>query len=72
MGVKRLVGVVLIVVGILGVVYGGFTYTSKEKAAEIGPVEIQVEKENKVNVPMWAGVVVLVAGVVLVSTGGKR
>ncbi len=72
MDIKRVVGIVLIVLGILGLVYGGFSYTKEEQAADIGPVKIGVEKQKHVNVPAWAGAVVLIAGVVLVAAGGKK
>ncbi len=72
MDLKRVVGIVLIVLGILGLVYGGFSYTKEEPAANIGPVKIGVEKEKHVRVPAWAGVAALIAGVVLVAAGGKK
>ena len=67
----RLLGVVLVVLGILAIIYGGFWFTREEKAAEIGPVEIQVEKKERVNIPLWAGVATAAVGVVLLL-GNRR
>ena len=65
MGALRLVGVVLLVLGILAMVYGGFSYTKESTEAKLGPIELQVREKKRVNVPLWAGVVVAALGVVL-------
>jgi drug/metabolite transporter (DMT)-like permease len=62
----RLAGLVLIVLGVLAVVYGGFSYSTNDTKAELGPVTVKVEERERVNVPMWAGVVAIAAGAVLV------
>jgi plastocyanin domain-containing protein len=67
----RILGVILLVLGILAIVYGGFWVTREEKVAEIGPVEVQVEKKEPVNIPLWAGVAVTAAGVLLIL-GNRR
>jgi hypothetical protein len=59
------VGVVLLVLGLLGIAYGGFSYTKDTTAAKIGPVEIEVNEKERVNVPLWAGVAVAAVGAVL-------
>lgn len=61
----RVVGIVLLVAGLLAVAYGGFSYTKDETAAKIGPVEIQVQEKERVNIPLWAGIVAAAAGAVL-------
>ncbi len=61
----RAVGVVLLVLGLLGIAYGGFSYTKDTTAAKIGPVEIEVNEKERVNVPLWAGVAVAAVGAVL-------
>jgi hypothetical protein len=61
----RIVGIVLLVAGLLAVAYGGFSYTKDETAAKIGPVEIQVQEKERVNVPLWAGIGAAVLGAVL-------
>ncbi|HVY66004.1 MAG TPA: hypothetical protein VHH11_14375 [Gammaproteobacteria bacterium] len=72
MGASRIVAIVIVVAGVLALAYGGFSYTSKDTAAKLGPVEIKVEKENRVNVPMWAGVAAIVVGGLLFVGAGRR
>jgi hypothetical protein len=67
----RWLGVVLIVLGTLAAVYGGFWYTTEETKAEIGPLKVQVEERHRVNVPLWAGVASIAAGTLLLATRGK-
>ena len=61
----RVVGIVLLIAGLLAVAYGGFSYTKDSTAAKIGPLEIQVQEKERVNVPLWAGIVVAAVGAVL-------
>jgi hypothetical protein len=61
----RVLAVVLLVVGILAVAYGGFSYTKNRTTADLGPVHIQVKEKERVNIPLWAGVAMAVAGGVL-------
>jgi hypothetical protein len=58
----RIVGIVVLVAGILGLVYGGFSYTKQTQEAKIGPLELTVNEKKQVNVPIWAGVVAVVVG----------
>lgn len=62
----KILGVVLLVLGILAVAYGGFSYTKEKGDAKIGPVEINVTEKERVNVPVWAGIAAAAAGVVLI------
>jgi hypothetical protein len=61
----RVAGIILLVAGLLAVAYGGFSYTKDETAAKIGPLEIQVQEKERVNVPLWVGIGAAVAGAVL-------
>jgi hypothetical protein len=63
-GVKIL-AILLIVAGGLGLLYGGFTYTKETHQAKLGPIELSVKDTETVNVPIWAGVGAIVTGVVL-------
>ena len=72
MGPARIAAIAVIVAGLLAVVYGGFSYTSENTAAKIGPVEIKVQEKNRVNIPLWAGIAaILVGGMVLIGTPRK-
>ncbi len=72
MNSTRIAGLVLIVAGLLGLVYGGFSYTKKTDQAQIGPITLSVTDKQTVNVPMWAGVGAIVAGALLLAAGGRR
>ncbi|MEO8195091.1 MAG: hypothetical protein ABI689_00050 [Thermoanaerobaculia bacterium] len=61
----KVVAILLLVGGIVGLVYGGFTYTKTTHDAKIGPLEFSVKDKEHVNVPVWAGVAAIVAGGVL-------
>ncbi|MFM9888891.1 MAG: hypothetical protein ACKVQT_38195 [Burkholderiales bacterium] len=72
MNAVKLAGVVLIVAGVLGLVYGSFSYTKETHQAKLGPIELSVKQKETVNVPMWAGVGAIVIGGVLLFFGGKK
>jgi TRAP-type C4-dicarboxylate transport system permease small subunit len=61
----KMLAIVLIVAGSLGLLYGGFTYTKDTHQAKIGPIELSVQEKETVNIPIWAGVGAIVAGMVL-------
>lgn len=62
MNPKRLVSIVLIVGGVLGLLYGGFSYTKDTTAVKIGALELSVKEKETVNVPVWAGIGAIVVG----------
>ena len=68
----KLVAVALIVAGVLGLVYGGFSYTKDTTVVKLGPIEISAKEKETVNVPMWAGIGAIVAGGLLLVLGGKK
>lgn len=72
MNAWRVAAIVLIVAGVLGLVYGGFSYTSERHEASVGPIELSVSEQRRVNVPLWAGVGAILLGGVLLVAGGRR
>ncbi len=62
MSAAKVMAIVLIVAGILGLLYGGFTYTKKTHDAKVGPFELAVKEKQTVNIPVWAGVGAIVVG----------
>ena len=67
----KLVGILLIVVGVVALALGGFSYTKREKAIDLGPLEVTTEQRKTVPLPPIVGLVAVGAGVVLVVTGSK-
>jgi hypothetical protein len=63
----KAIGALLIVLGLIGLAYGGFTYTTREKVLDIGPIQATKEKTRSVPLPPIAGAVALICGVVLVA-----
>jgi len=68
----RTIGLILIVIGIVLLVWTGFTYTKKEKIIDAGPVQVSADREKTVNWPPYAGGIVLVVGAVLFIFGKKE
>jgi TRAP-type C4-dicarboxylate transport system permease small subunit len=72
MNAIKMVGLVLIVAGALGLAYGSFSWTKETHGAKLGPIELSVKEKQSVNVPAWAGVGAIVIGGVLLLFGGKK
>ena len=72
MNTTKLIAIALIVAGILGLVYGGFSYTKDTTAVKLGPIELSVKEKQQVNIPMWAGISAIVVGGLLLVFGNKR
>jgi len=68
----RILAIVLIVAGLLGVLYGKFSYTKETHEAKLGPIEMSVKEKQTVNVPVWAGVAAIAAGAALLLVPAKR
>ncbi|MDD5365430.1 MAG: hypothetical protein PHR30_08840 [Gallionellaceae bacterium] len=65
MNAIKILAIVLIAAGSLGLLYGGFTYTKDTHEAKLGPIELTVKDTETVNIPVWAGVGAIVAGAIL-------
>ena len=68
----KILGVVLLAAGILALVYGGFSYTRETHEANVGPLSLEVKEKERVNVPLWGGVALAVAGGALLLFGGRQ
>jgi TRAP-type C4-dicarboxylate transport system permease small subunit len=68
----KIAAIVLIIAGILGLVYGSFTYTKETHEAKVGPIEMSVKDKETVNIPVWAGVGAIVIGGALLFFGDKK
>ena len=68
MGGTKIIGILLIVVGALGLGYGSFSFTKDTHTARIGSIQLSVKEKETVNVPVWAGIAaILVGGVMLLG-----
>ena len=72
MNAAKIAAIVLILVGVLGLAYGSFSFTKETHEAKIGPLELSVKDKQTVNIPVWAGVAAIVAGGALLVFGSKK
>ncbi|HLT42806.1 MAG TPA: hypothetical protein VKZ95_08890 [Sphingobacteriaceae bacterium] len=68
----RGIGIGIIILGIIMLIWTGFSYTKKEKVVDIGPVEISADKQESVNWPSYAGGILLVGGIILLLVDKRR
>lgn len=68
---NRTIPLVMIIIGIIMLVWTGFTYTQKEKLVDAGPIQISADKQKSVNWPPYVGGIILVAGVIILTTSKK-
>jgi uncharacterized membrane protein YidH (DUF202 family) len=71
-GILKIIGIILIVFGVLALAFGGFSYTTRERVIDAGPLKVDANKEHSVPVAPIAGVVAVVAGIALVTVGARR
>ena len=69
MNSMKIAAIVLIVAGVLGLVYGSFSYTRETHEANVGPIELSVKEKQTVNIPVWAGVGAIGIGAALLLFG---
>lgn len=72
MGFVKIIGIILVVSGILGLTYGSFSYTKNTEQVKLGPIEMSVNEKQTVNIPVWAGVGALALGGLLLLFGNKQ
>ena len=68
---SKTVGIVLIALGLIAVVWGGFNYTTRETVVDIGPIHATRDKQHNIPMPPVVGALVILAGVALLVTGKK-
>lgn len=71
MDTTKIVAIVLIAAGVLGLVYGKFSYTKETHDAKLGPIEFSIEEKEQVNIPAWAGAGAIVVGAALLLVRRK-
>lgn len=68
----KTIGVILIALGVFGLAWGGFTYTTREKVVDIGPIHATRDETHSVPLPPIAGAVALIGGIMLLVAGRKE
>jgi len=68
---SRVLGAILIVLGLAGILWGGFSYTTEKKVIDLGPIQASREKRHEIPVPPIAGAVSLIAGVAFLATSKR-
>jgi hypothetical protein len=71
MGAKTVIGIVLIILGIISLGYQGFTYTTRKKVVDIGPIQATKKENHTVPLPPILGVIALAGGVVVLVAGRR-
>ena len=68
----RIVGIVLIVIGLISLAIGGISYTTREKVIDIGPIQATAERHKRIPLPPLLGGLALAGGIVLLIAGGRK
>jgi len=68
---NRTLGIILLIVGVIMLIWTGFTYTKKEKIVDAGPLEISADRQKTVSWPPYVGGILVIGGIVLLVTGKK-
>lgn len=68
----RIVGIILIVIGVISLAIGGISYTTREKVLDIGPIEATAERHKRIPLPPLLGGIALAGGIVLMIAGGRK
>ncbi len=71
MNTTKLIGIILVVGGLLGLLYGGFSYTKETTGLKLGPIELKVQEKERINIPLIVSAGGLALGVFLLVTGRK-
>lgn len=69
---NRNVGIVLILLGVVMLIWTGFSYTKKEKIIDAGPIQVSADKKEKVNWPPYLGGLLLIGGIVVLITSKRN
>jgi hypothetical protein len=67
-----IVGIILIAIGIIALAYGGFSYTTREKVIDAGPLQVSADRQKTIPFPPILGGICLVGGIILVLAGNKK
>ena len=71
MSAAKIIALLLIVGGVVALAYGGFSYPKETHTADVGSLHLAVHEQQRVNIPMWAGIGALLGGVALLVTSKR-
>lgn len=66
------IAIALIAVGIIALAYQGITYKSREKAVDLGPIQVTTERTRSIPLPPIVGAIAIIGGVVVLVVGGRK
>jgi hypothetical protein len=72
MNATKIIGIILLILGSLGLAYGGFSYTKDSAKAKIGPIELKIQENERVEIPLWGSIAALAVGGILLISGRKN
>jgi hypothetical protein len=72
MNATKIIGIILLILGSLGLAYGGFSYTKDSTKAKIGPIELRIQENERVEIPLWGSIAALAIGGILLISGRKN
>ena len=72
MSVRKILGILLLAAGTLALVYRGFNYTSENHTAHLGSLDFSLKEKKRMELPVWAGVLAVVAGAALLVLPSRK
>lgn len=72
MNTTKIIGIVLLVGGLLGLAFGGFSFTKETHKASLGPINLSVAEKETVDIPLWASIAAIVAGAAILVAGSRK
>ncbi len=72
MNMQKILAILLLVAGVLGLAYGGFSYTKTTHQADVGSLHLSMDETRHVNVPVWGGIGLILAGGLLLAVGRRN
>ena len=72
MNTLTIIGIILVVLGLVGLIYGGITYTSNKNVIDMGSVHLQVNEQRQIPFSPIAGALAVAAGVIMIIVGRRR
>jgi hypothetical protein len=72
MSLVKMIAVVLITLGVIGLVYGNITYTKESHETKVGPIELSIKDKETISIPIWAGVGSIAFGSMLLLLGRRK